>query len=79
MDFHVVRDASSSLSTSVRVSRGKGRVRWVRHLPPTHPLSAGVGSTDLLVVDEAAAIPLPLVRQWIGAEGTVFMASTVHG
>jgi N-acetyltransferase 10 len=37
-----------------------------------------LGQAELVVIDEAAAIPLPLVRNLIGAY-LVFLASTVHG
>ena len=37
-----------------------------------------LGQAELLVIDEAAAIPLPLVRKLIGPY-LVFMASTING
>ena len=37
-----------------------------------------LGHAELVVIDEAAAIPLPLVRQLLGPH-LVFMASTVNG
>lgn len=37
-----------------------------------------VGTSDIVVIDEAAAIPLPLVKKWLTSD-LVFMASTVNG
>jgi N-acetyltransferase 10 len=37
-----------------------------------------LGQAELVVIDEAAAIPLPLVKQLIGPY-LVFMASTING
>ena len=44
-----------------------------------HPGDAAkLGQAELLVIDEAAAIPLPLVKQLLGPY-LVFMSSTVNG
>lgn len=37
-----------------------------------------LGQAELLVIDEAAAIPLPLVKSLLGPY-LVFMASTING
>jgi N-acetyltransferase 10 len=37
-----------------------------------------IGHTDLVVIDEAAAIPLPYVKEFFGPYN-VFMCSTVNG
>lgn len=37
-----------------------------------------LGQAELLVIDEAAAIPLPLVKKLLGPY-LVFMASTING
>src|SRR3954462_1350478 len=37
-----------------------------------------LGQAELLIIDEAAAIPLPLVRKLLGPY-LVFMASTING
>jgi len=37
-----------------------------------------LGQAELLVIDEAAAIPLPMVRQLMG-NYLVFMSSTING
>lgn len=44
-----------------------------------HPADAvKLGQAELLVIDEAAAIPLPLVKKLLGPY-LVFMASTING
>lgn len=44
-----------------------------------HPGDAvKLGQAELLVIDEAAAIPLPLVKNLLGPY-LVFMASTING
>ncbi|XP_035229406.1 RNA cytidine acetyltransferase-like isoform X2 [Stegodyphus dumicola] len=48
----------------------------VRYLPPTD--FCKLGNAELIVIDEAAAIPLPVVKEWLGF-CTVFMASTING
>ena len=40
--------------------------------------SVKLGQAELLVIDEAAAIPLPLVKKLLGPY-LVFMASTING
>ena len=40
--------------------------------------SAKLSQAELVVIDEAAAIPLPLVKQLLGPY-LVFMASTING
>ena len=37
-----------------------------------------LNAADLLVIDEAAAIPLPLVKSMLGSY-LIFMASTING
>lgn len=44
-----------------------------------HPADAvKLGQAELLIIDEAAAIPLPLVKNLLGPY-LVFMASTING
>lgn len=50
-----------------------------RSLQYIHPAdSVKLGQAELLVIDEAAAIPLPLVKNLLGPY-LVFMASTING
>ncbi|XP_055943814.1 RNA cytidine acetyltransferase-like isoform X2 [Argiope bruennichi] len=60
--------------TGIKVS-GK-HPKKVCYLSPTDFHKSG--GADLIVIDEAAAIPLPLVKKWIDS-CTVLMASTING
>ena len=48
----------------------------VQYIQPQH--HARLAQAELLVIDEAAAIPLPLVRAMLGPY-LVFLCSTVNG
>lgn len=51
----------------------------LRSLQYIHPADAvKLGQAELVVIDEAAAIPLPLVKNLLGPY-LVFMASTING
>ncbi|KAM3172653.1 hypothetical protein ACTXT7_014091, partial [Hymenolepis weldensis] len=49
------------------------------YLQPWEAASTGGWQPDLVCIDEAAAIPLPTVRQMINGPKLVFMASTING
>ena len=51
-------------------------LQTVQYIQPQH--HAKLGQAELLVVDEAAAIPLPVVKQLLGPY-LVFLCSTVNG
>ena len=51
-------------------------VQTIQYIQPQH--HSKLGQAELLVVDEAAAIPLPLVKQMMGPY-LVFLCSTVNG
>ena len=51
-------------------------MQTVQYIQPQH--HAKLGTAELLVIDEAAAIPLPLVRAMLGPY-LVFLCSTVNG
>ncbi|GBM60357.1 RNA cytidine acetyltransferase [Araneus ventricosus] len=60
--------------TGIKVSRK--HPRKVCYLSPVDFHKSG--GADLIVIDEAAAIPLPLVKKWMDS-CTVLMASTING
>ena len=69
------------------MSSNLGTCFVIDHLPETEMLilssttaqdAYALGQAELLVIDEAAAIPLPLVRKLMGPF-LVFMASTING
>jgi len=51
-------------------------VQTVQYIQPQH--HAKLSAAELLVIDEAAAIPLPLVKAMLGPY-LVFLCSTVNG
>lgn len=51
-------------------------LQTVQYIQPQH--HARLAQAELLVIDEAAAIPLPLVRAMLGPY-LVFLCSTVNG
>lgn len=77
-DYEVVQSSQPELNKAVvRVTvfheEHRQVVQWV-HPGDSHLL----GQAELLVVDEAAAIPLPLVQKLLGPY-LVFLSSTVNG
>ncbi|GIM12120.1 hypothetical protein Vretimale_15547 [Volvox reticuliferus] len=60
----------------VRVNVFRNHRQTVQYIQPHH--HAKLAQAELLVIDEAAAIPLPVVRQLLGPY-LVFLCSTVNG
>ncbi|VDN14106.1 unnamed protein product, partial [Dibothriocephalus latus] len=83
VDFTVFRSTDAEHNKAVvRIEvRRRNYRQTLLYLPPWEAAVA-VGSSwqpDLFCIDEAAAIPLPSVRQMITGPKLVFMASTVNG
>lgn len=77
-DYEVVRSNNEEWGRAVvriTVQREKTR-QFIQYIQPQD--SYVLGQAELLVIDEAAAIPLPLVRKLLGPYLT-FMASTING
>ncbi|KAJ9113821.1 hypothetical protein QFC19_000014 [Naganishia cerealis] len=77
-DYEVVRSNNEDWGRAVvriTVQREKTR-QFIQYIQPQD--SYVLGQAELLVIDEAAAIPLPLVRKLLGPYLT-FMASTING
>jgi len=80
--FAISREGTSSggvkLATGLitRINVYKSHRQTVRYISPAD--AATLSHAELLVIDEAAAIPLPLVKAALG-EHLVFLASTVSG
>ncbi|KAI8989530.1 GNAT acetyltransferase 2-domain-containing protein [Pilobolus umbonatus] len=77
LDYDIVQSNNPDFNKAiVRVNIFKQHRQTIQYILPqdTHVL----GQAELVVIDEAAAIPLPLVRKLLGPY-LVFMASTING
>lgn len=60
----------------MRIDLFKTHTQFIQYVFPTD--ADKIGHTDLVVIDEAAAIPLPYVKSFFGPH-SVFLSSTVNG
>ncbi|KAH6867661.1 N-acetyltransferase 10 [Coprinopsis sp. MPI-PUGE-AT-0042] len=77
LDYDIAQSTNPEFGNAiVRVNVFRDHRQTVQYIAPedAHVL----GQAELVVIDEAAAIPLPLVKQLIGPY-LVFMASTING
>uniref|UniRef100_A0A2P2I1E9 RNA cytidine acetyltransferase n=1 Tax=Hirondellea gigas TaxID=1518452 RepID=A0A2P2I1E9_9CRUS len=77
LHYYVERSTDESLHrcvTRVKITRDDHQV--IQYITPDQ--SSTLGQAELLVIDEAAAIPLPMVRSLMGPY-LVFLSSTVAG
>lgn len=80
-DYEVVKSNPTSSKerpyvTRVNVHLSHGRRQTVQYVRPN--MTQYLGQCEILAIDEAAAIPLPVVRQLMGPYTTLF-SSTVDG
>lgn len=76
-DYNIIQSTNPDFNKAiVRVNIYRQHRQTIQYIRPqdAHVL----GQAELLVIDEAAAIPLPLVRKLMGPY-LVFMASTING
>jgi N-acetyltransferase 10 len=77
LDYEVVQSTNPEFNKAVvRVSVFHQHRQTIQYIDPAD--HAALAQAELVVIDEAAAIPLPLVRKLIGPY-LVFLSSTVHG
>ncbi|KAJ1974957.1 N-acetyltransferase 10, partial [Dimargaris xerosporica] len=77
MDYDIVQSTNPDFNKAiVRVNVFKQHRQTIQYIQPQD--AQVLGQAELLVIDEAAAIPLPLVRKLLGPY-LVFMASTING
>lgn len=77
IDYDLVESTNPAFSKAVvRVNVYRTHRQTVQYIQPQH--HAALGQAELLVIDEAAAIPLPLVKSMLGPY-LVFLCSTVNG
>ncbi|KAF9014019.1 GNAT acetyltransferase 2-domain-containing protein [Cyathus striatus] len=77
LDYDILQSTNPEFGNAiVRVNIFKDHRQTIQYIQPedAHVL----GQAELVIIDEAAAIPLPLVRNLIGPY-LVFMASTING
>lgn len=77
LDYEAVESANPAFGRAiVRVNVFRDHRQTVQYVQPHHPQA--LAQAELLVIDEAAAIPLPVVRALLGPY-LVFLCSTVSG
>lgn len=72
----VISTKTDHNKATVTVNIFKGHRQTIKYIEPTH--SAELAQAELLCIDEAAAIPMPLLKKLLGPF-LVFMSSTVDG
>lgn len=77
VDYTIIQSTNPDFNKAiVRVNIYRRHRQTIQYIQPQDAYT--LGQAELLVIDEAAAIPLPLVRKLIGPY-LVFMASTING
>ncbi|KAL8909839.1 MAG: hypothetical protein Q9171_004863 [Xanthocarpia ochracea] len=77
LDYNIIQSTNPDFNKAiVRVNIHRQHRQTIQYIRPQDAYT--LGQAELLVIDEAAAIPLPLVRKLIGPY-LVFMASTING
>lgn len=77
LDYTITQSANPDFNKAiVRVNVHRQHRQTIQYIQPQDAYA--LGQAELLVIDEAAAIPLPLVRKLMGPY-LVFMASTING
>ena len=76
-DYNILQSTNADFNKAiVRVNVHRQHRQTIQYIQPQD--ANQLGQAELLVIDEAAAIPLPLVRKLMGPY-LVFMASTING
>ncbi|KAI1920230.1 N-acetyltransferase 10 [Ophidiomyces ophidiicola] len=77
VDYTILQSTNPDFNKAiVRVNVHREHRQTIQYIQPQDAFA--LGQAELLVIDEAAAIPLPLVRKLMGPY-LVFMASTING
>lgn len=75
-DWDLQRGTGEWKDTVVRINVFRGHRQTIQYIQPQD--HAVLSQAELVVIDEAAAIPLPMVRALLGPY-LVFLSSTIHG
>lgn len=77
VDYTIVQSTNPDFNKAiVRVNVHRQHRQTIQYIQPQDAYT--LGQAELVVIDEAAAIPLPLVKKLLGPY-LVFMASTING
>ena len=77
IDYTIIQSTNPDFNKAiVRVNVHRQHRQTIQYVQPQDAYT--LGQAELVVIDEAAAIPLPLVKQLMGPY-LVFMASTING
>ncbi|GAB6021233.1 N-acetyltransferase 10 [Chamberlinius hualienensis] len=77
LDYEVVQSTNPEFNKAViRVNIFRDHRQTIQYIHPTDAVK--LGQAELVIIDEAAAIPLPLVKSLLGPY-LVFMSSTING
>ncbi|KAH3901377.1 ribosome biosynthesis protein KRE33 SCDLUD_002869 [Saccharomycodes ludwigii] len=77
IDYDIIQSTNPAFNKAiVRVDVKRGHRQTIQYIIPQD--SHVLGQAELVVIDEAAAIPLPIVKKLLGPY-LVFMASTING
>ncbi|KAF2836384.1 putative nucleolar ATPase Kre33 [Patellaria atrata CBS 101060] len=77
VDYSIIQSTNPEFHKAiVRVNVHRQHRQTIQYIQPQDAYT--LGQAELLVIDEAAAIPLPLVKKLMGPY-LVFMASTING
>lgn len=77
MDYEIIQSTNPDFNKAiVRVNIFREHRQTIQYIHPTD--SHKLGQAELVCIDEAAAIPLPLVKSLLGPY-LVFMSSTING
>ncbi|RWS12857.1 N-acetyltransferase-like protein [Dinothrombium tinctorium] len=81
LDFEVIQSTNTEHNKAVvRINVFKEHRQTIQYINPTDAIKNKLlgRSAELMVIDEAAAIPLPIVKSLLGPY-LVFMSSTING
>ncbi|PAV80268.1 hypothetical protein WR25_16799 [Diploscapter pachys] len=77
-DYELIQSTNPEFRKAlVRINVFREHRQTIQYIHPTD--ANKLGQAELVVVDEAAAIPLPLVKDLISGPYLVFLASTING
>ncbi|KAE9416274.1 hypothetical protein Angca_005217 [Angiostrongylus cantonensis] len=78
IDYELIQSTNPEFQKAlVRVNVFREHRQTIQYIHPSD--ASKLGQAELVVVDEAAAIPLPIVKELIFGQHVVFLASTING